>query len=323
MVESLLGFSRDVRAVRDFLNVNEVIHHTFEFIGYRIKSLGIRVHFDLDEDLPGTLADRHLLSQVFLNLFQNSIDALGDRGGSISIQSFHEDEWIYILFGDSGPGIRQELAEKIFDPFVSGEEKESGTGLGLHLCRKFLEDHGGDISLASSGRDSRFRIRIPIIDRRSAVRPESASQSAEQFDDKVRRILLIDDDVELAEGIGEALSEEFDVTRTARADEALELIKEYRFDAVVTDLRMPGMSGMDLYRRILQDRPEIAASFVFITGDMLDTYTRDFLEAVNRPALTKPFRPSELSKTVRILIRRNESSRTLAESTAAVAGAHP
>jgi two-component system nitrogen regulation sensor histidine kinase GlnL len=128
---------------------------------------------DYDPSLPATLADPDQLMQVFLNLIKNAAEAAGSQGGTIRLHTFYDLSLrlrkkdgpgktvpLQIEIIDDGPGIRPEIAEHIFEPFVSG--RENGTGLGLALVSKIIADHGGWIAVDSVPGRTVFRVSLPV-----------------------------------------------------------------------------------------------------------------------------------------------------------------
>jgi two-component system nitrogen regulation sensor histidine kinase GlnL len=129
---------------------------------------------DYDPSLPPTMADADQLMQVFLNLIKNASEAAGPKGGgTIRLRSFYDQSLrlrrkdgpgralpLQIEIIDNGPGIPPEIAEHIFEPFVSG--RENGTGLGLALVSKIVNDHGGWISVDSVPGRTVFRVSLPV-----------------------------------------------------------------------------------------------------------------------------------------------------------------
>lgn len=113
------------------------------------------------------------------------------------------------------------------------------------------------------------------------------------------RVLVVDDEENLRASLGQILAFEFDVTVCAGGAEALALIDGgARFDALLVDLMMPGMSGMDLHARLAERAPEQSARVVFLTGGAFTQRARDFLRATPNPRLEKPFDVEQLRATV-------------------------
>jgi len=145
---------------------------------------GMTIVEDYDPSLPPTLGDADQLQQVFLNLLKNAAQAAGAGGGTIRLRTFYDlslrlrrDDGqgqslpLQVEIIDDGPGIPPEIAEEIFDPFVSG--RENGTGLGLALVSKIISEHGGWISSDSVPGRTVFRISLPIAPREAQAKMET------------------------------------------------------------------------------------------------------------------------------------------------------
>jgi two-component system sensor histidine kinase AtoS len=117
----------------------------------------IKVHLDI-EDLPVIKGDDILLRQAFTNLIQNAVEAM-PAGGDLTIK-YATSNLLDVMVSDTGPGIAEDMADKIFLPFFT--TKDRGTGLGLSLVQKIIVSHGGSISVDSSERGATFRIRLPL-----------------------------------------------------------------------------------------------------------------------------------------------------------------
>jgi two-component system NtrC family sensor kinase len=173
-----------------------------------------------------------------------------------------------------------------------------GTGLGLPLCRGIVESHAGTIAVESPpAGGARFRIVLPvgtIPPEPNVISPIPASAEA-----RCKRILVVDDEPAMAELLAELLSDEghqVDVAENGKA--ALVRMESTRYDAVISDLRMPVLDGPGLYQEAERRFPELIARFGFITGDNLAQETRDFLARTAAPNLAKPFSIDELQRLV-------------------------
>ncbi|MEK7448035.1 MAG: ATP-binding protein [Planctomycetota bacterium] len=163
------------------VNLNSIIEKVFKLTEQRIKENEIGVTFQLNQEIPSFRADPNGLSQVISNLLANSLDVLKKKG-MITVQTKliapdparlqpdksvlagrHSGGQVEIFFLDSGPGIPDEIKDKIFDPFFSTKEKTKGTGLGLAITKNIIEQHGGSIRVESrAGQGSSFIILLPI-----------------------------------------------------------------------------------------------------------------------------------------------------------------
>ncbi|MGH9763350.1 MAG: PAS domain S-box protein [Blastocatellia bacterium] len=175
IIQNLLSFARKHERSEALINLNEMVERTLELRAYELQSQSIAVATELG-DVPPLSADWNLLQQVVLNLIINAEQALtnGRRGGRITIRTRHElsegCEWVSIIIGDDGPGIRPEYLPKVFQPFFTTKEQGKGTGLGLSISHKIVTDHGGKMWAESEvDHGATFIIKLPLLIGRTPV----------------------------------------------------------------------------------------------------------------------------------------------------------
>ena len=167
LILDMLSYAKDHEPVRMEMNINDVIASVVRPFILELCDQSIRLEQVLDPELPSLMAERNALHRVILNLFVNAMDALrdtGERDKRIRITTaLSEDQASMVLtMWDSGCGVPQDESEKIFGVFFSTKGSK-GTGLGLAVSRKIIEEHGGTIDVESTeGEWTEFRIRLPI-----------------------------------------------------------------------------------------------------------------------------------------------------------------
>jgi len=167
LMQNLLGFSRDNKNEESFVNVTSLIDRVTSFIAYKLRNLNIEIIKEYEPDLPEVFVDPNKLEQVFLNFVVNAMHAM-PQGGRIKITvrfvGSGGEGFVIIDFTDTGCGIPEENLRKIFDPFFTTKEKGVGTGLGLFICRRIIENYQGRIDLASKvGEGTMFTIKLPFL----------------------------------------------------------------------------------------------------------------------------------------------------------------
>jgi CheY-like chemotaxis protein len=199
---------------------------------------------------------------------------------------------VRVEVSDTGVGIEPALLAKIFDPFFTTKDLGMGTGLGLSICHGVVADLGGRIEVESTpGHGSTFRVILPKAPEASAVL-RSAPGSETPPDPARRRpsVLVVDDEPRILKIVAAVLGSDHDVTCEARADAALTRIRAgERFDAILCDLMMPQVTGMDLHETLVQIAPRQAEAMVFLTGGAFTPRARAFLERLSNPLVEKPF----------------------------------
>lgn len=265
----------------------------------------IGIELDFEKDLPLIKGDPTQIHQVFLNLLVNARDAMPE-GGQVTItvkaglpadsrkntRSGLPDAVLCIEVSDTGIGIPEEVVERIFDPFFTTKERGKGTGLGLSTASGILAAHGGKLTVRSRpGEGSTFRVLLPTV----SPEREAAEVSEEKPMGRGEEVLLVDDEPAILNSAGVTLEERgYKVTCCSDGESALTafLKRSGAFDLVVTDLNMPGMSGLELVRKLKGFYPDL--EFLFISG------SRDAGEVdadallVPESILTKPFLGHEL-----------------------------
>ncbi|MDO9531734.1 MAG: ATP-binding protein, partial [Deltaproteobacteria bacterium] len=159
----LLGFARRMEPMAERINVNEILDESIEFLKNEARYRSIEIQANYAPDLPLTTTDQAQLQQVFLNIINNAIDAIG-KDGEITINTrITKNNEIRVEIHDNGPGIPKEVLQKIFDPFFTTKEVGKGTGLGLSISYSIIEKLGGRIMVASEeGQGTTFTIYLPV-----------------------------------------------------------------------------------------------------------------------------------------------------------------
>ncbi|HDR7615673.1 TPA: PAS domain-containing protein [Bacillus mycoides] len=164
IITKFLAISKTREFTREPFPINTFLREYIQqLLASEVFLHNISIDYEFSTELDGVLVniDRHELVQVFLNLFQNAIDARGERPLSIQISSYRLDNFVRITFTDNGTGVPPAIQEYIFDPFFS--TKDSGTGLGLSVTKKIIQNHNGTLKMSSNQNGTTFTISIPIL----------------------------------------------------------------------------------------------------------------------------------------------------------------
>jgi len=160
----LLGFARRMEPVQERVNLNDILDDTIGFLENDARYRNIDIQTDFFEGLPSTTSDSSQLQQVFLNILNNAIDAIG-KDGEITVKTSHlaKINNLAVEISDNGPGIPKEMVDKIFDPFFTTKTVGKGTGLGLSISYSIIDKLGGRMMVASEqGKGTTFTIYLPI-----------------------------------------------------------------------------------------------------------------------------------------------------------------
>jgi len=172
IAESTARMSRLVGAVKAYaymdrgerveVDVHEGIETTLTVLGHKLKHTGIRVERDYDRELPRLTVHGAELNQVWTNLIDNAVDAMGDEG-VLTISTRRDGDWLRVDVADSGPGIPADVLPRIFDPFFTTKEVGRGTGLGLDTARRIVADrHHGSLTVDAAPGRTVFTVRLPL-----------------------------------------------------------------------------------------------------------------------------------------------------------------
>ena len=244
----------------------------------------------MDPNLPTTAGDFRQLQQVFLNILNNAVDAVGERkeeGGEISIRTRKLADRIFVEFTDNGPPVQN--PHRIFDPFYTTKPVGKGTGLGLSICYGILKEHGGEIEVRNLPHGVTFIVTLPLISAEALTCSEPAALTS---DGLASRVLLVESEEVVLHLEQELLEKKSVAFRSASdASEALEFLKHESFDAAIIDVNMPGaMSASALYIWIEQNRPDLAPRVIFTASSRHDSDTIELPSRCGCPLLTKPIR---------------------------------
>ncbi len=305
IVESLLKFARTAPPQKIYVNLNQTMRETLDLVDPHIRKHHIDLHLNLDPELPMTMADPGLVSQAFLNMLNNAWQAMEEKGGILSVQSYQRDHKISFLIRDTGLGIPPENLARIFDPFFSTKEVGKGTGLGLSISYGIIQSHEGVIHVESRhGEGSTFTIELPIRKPQESFESKTSSENKKTIS-KRGKILVIEDELSVRTLLQDMLSPHHQVKVVSDGHQAKDIITQEKFDVYLVDLRMPVMDGRALYQWMTETIPSEAEKVIFITGDTYDKTTQTFLMSVPRPQLMKPFQMEALQNVIMDVLDRS------------------
>ncbi|MGB0034715.1 MAG: ATP-binding protein [Candidatus Acidiferrales bacterium] len=289
IVQNLLSFARQHKPERTPVQLNQILEDTLILREYDLKLNNIQIHRELDPQLPQTGGDFNQLQQVFLNILNNAVDAIIEKGGKgeLWIRTAVVKNRLQVDLTDSGAGVQN--THRVFDPFYTTKPVGKGTGLGLSICYGIVKEHGGEIQVRNSPpRGATFTIYLPILEVQHSRHVEKLSRAQENASGKV---LLVDDEEAVLHIEQEVLRARGITVKTAQsARDAIDYLGRKSVDVVVTDLSMPGdVSAEDLYRWIAKHRPELATRVVFTISSARQGQESDVIRESGCPVVQKPF----------------------------------
>jgi len=160
----LLGFSKKITAQKDQVQINDLLNETLSFVEREAENNSITIVRNLAADLPTTMTDGPQLQQVFLNLINNALDAVGAKGVIEIATRKNADGKLVVECCDNGPGIAPQHLKQIFEPFFTTKDPDKGTGLGLYISYDIVKKLGGSISVENrKDGGALFRITLPVV----------------------------------------------------------------------------------------------------------------------------------------------------------------
>ncbi len=315
LVKQILAFSRQAKTDPVPLQPAAIINEVIKLLRATLPAT-IAIKEDIASDTWFIQADPTQIHQILMNLCTNAYHAMEEKGGTLTISlknkmlglkdlnpesSMQPGNFVQLSIEDTGVGIKPNIREKIFDPYFTTKEIGKGTGMGLATVHGIVQSYGGSIMCDSHpGQGTIFLISLPSVPALSAKGKEPAEQHANGRE----HILLIDDEDILVE-VGKAMLQRlgYKVTTRSNSIEALATFQDQpdAFDLIITDLTMPGMTGVDLSRRMLQIRPDLPV--ILCTG-YSSLLSEEKAKAMGiRGFAMKPFSKKEISQLIRRVLK--------------------
>jgi two-component system cell cycle sensor histidine kinase/response regulator CckA len=200
-------------------------------------------------------------------------------------------------------GIAADILGRVFDPFFTTKPIGVGTGLGLPICRSIVESFGGTMDLRSvHGEGTTVCVELPVHARHTDAPPAEPTRRSSRPPEGRSRVLVVDDEPLVASLLRRMLASKHDVSIATCGAEALKELESGAFDAIICDVMMPGMTGMDLYAVLHARDPNLARRFVFMTGGAFVPRVAEFLAAVDNPKLEKPFDLDTIARAIQHIV---------------------
>ncbi|MEP6995247.1 MAG: PAS domain S-box protein [Acidobacteriota bacterium] len=314
LTRQLLAFSRKQVFEAKVVDVNTLIVDATAKL-MRLIGDRIRLVTQLDPALGSVRADPGQLEQVISNLVINARDAM-PQGGTLTMRTENVDvdaasarkhfgitPGRYAVFGvaDTGAGIDAEAQKRVFEPFFTTKNKPHGAGLGLATAYGIVSQSGGQIFVSSEpGRGTEFAVYLP---RESAMRSLPIAESDRTPRSGVETILLVEDE-DAVRNLTRRLLETggYTVLEASSAEQALEVAQRHsgRLDMLLTDVVMPGISGPELARQLLESRPQIR--ILYVSGYPDEAMASQGILELDASFLQKPFTPETLVRRVREIL---------------------
>jgi CheY-like chemotaxis protein len=306
IVQGLRSFSRAEEETRIQLEISDVVGAAIRLTANEVKH---RAQLVCEmAPTPRVVADDGRLTQVFINLIVNAAHAIPEGNSDdnrITVRTLTDEHGHAVIeIEDTGSGMSLEVQARAFDPFFTTKEVGSGTGLGLSICHGIIGALGGQIAIDSAiGRGTRIRVVLPpapapVIAIQRVVTPAQAP-AAQRL-----RVLVVDDEPLVSDMLARVLRKDHEVVAVPCGRSALDQIASGAwFDAIVSDVMMPNMTGIELLDALVRLAPVQANRLIFLSGGVFTPETRARLDALGTMQLEKPISPKELRSAVMSVAR--------------------
>ncbi|AMJ61057.1 ATP-binding protein [Bosea sp. PAMC 26642] len=312
----LLAFARRQPLKREVFDASERVGAIVDMLNTVVGSR-IRIATELGAQACFVETDASQFETALVNMAVNARDAMQEEG-TLSIRVWRaarlptvtrktapSEDHVAVSITDTGHGIPPEKLDQIFEPFYTTKEVGRGTGLGLSQAYGFAKQSGGTLAVESEvGRGTTFTLYLPLVKRPAVIAERSVAADAEAPKKGYgRRVLVVEDNVQVGTFSTQLLQDlGYETTWAADANEALRLIEEVdEFDAVFSDVVMPGMSGVQLGQEIRRRRPGLPVVLTSGYSHVLAEEGRHGFEL-----LQKPYAAEELSRVLRRATRRGQ-----------------
>ena len=310
IVKDLLVFVRHREEERELVDLSRLAERTLTSQRATAMTRGVALMSALPQDLPPVLIDRAAIEQVLVNLIDNALDAVGPDG-TLSVSGRTAGNDVELIVEDDGHGVPDALVGRIFEPFFSTKGPGRGTGLGLSVSRGIAEQHGGSLRLENrpaSGIGARFILSLPAsFEAAGSVRDDLSARPFPgppvRGDGAAAEVMLIDDEAGVRSTVGRLFKRAgWNVREAATGDDGLAWltgVPESDAPAVILcDLKMPGLTGREVYEQLVVRRPTLAPRLIFVTGDVVESASNGFVAASGRDVVEKPFTVAEIARAV-------------------------
>jgi PAS domain S-box-containing protein len=313
LVKQILSFSRKNNEEKSPVLLGCLCKEALKLIRASLPST-INIVTKIDKNCAPAKANSTQMHQIVMNLCTNAYHAMKDNGGTLALSveevTFSDEDaildfeikpgkYVKLEISDTGIGIPKENLDKIFEPYFTSKPKDEGTGLGLSVVHGIVKEHDGYIAVYSElNRGSTFQIYLPVLERRAHARCKEERET--QYQQGNEKVMLVDDEEIIGNLEAKILTKlGYDVVAFTSSEKAIEFFKKNHsdFDLVITDMTMPGLSGIDLTKKIHEIDPDFPVIVCTGFSELIDK--NKALDIGIKDYIMKPFSIAGFSRTIR------------------------
>jgi len=312
IVRDLLTFAHSQKPDMQKINLNDLLRETLDLVKLEMEQDDVEIRRTFNPDLRETSGNPYQLQQVFINILTNGRQALRsvDRKRIIHIKTSEYNGYILVEISNNGPGIPIKYLGNIFDPFFTTKKICSGTGLGLSLSYGIIKNHDGDILVKNNEEYGvTFLIKLPIqtVEEYNFLKESTTGKLEKDTGYDQLSVLVVDDEESICKLIKQILElmefRNIDVTNSG--NEALEMLRNKRYNLLITDINLPDVNGIELYKKIEVLGIPMPECTIFTSGEIIEDLYLDVPENHTFDYLKKPFSVNDFITTIKSLLLGN------------------
>lgn len=304
IIANMKEFLHKNEDAKEYVSVREILKSALMFLSPSIKKSKVDVKIVSQENDPIIYVNKIKIEQVLINLIQNALDALLEFGTinpkiEIIVQTTNNGH-ITIEVLDNGPGIKEEDREKIFTTFFTTKEVGKGTGLGLSIANRILEAHQGKLELIDSTIGARFQVTLPSVAISSYVNGdwEKIYNDSSSF----KKILVVDNEAAILNlCLSYLKNTDFYFLGATSPNEAIDQLKRINIDLIITDIKMPGMSGVEFVEKLRASGIKTPV-FYMTAKSSIDKFQESKNKLNISGVIIKPFTKEEFISSIETVI---------------------
>ncbi|MFW5871731.1 MAG: hybrid sensor histidine kinase/response regulator [bacterium] len=306
IIKNMKDFLYQAEDKKEYYHLEEVVDHSIELVKPFFEEANIKLVKEVEGNNHITMINKVRIEQVIVNLLKNALDALVENkvaNGNVVIKLAKDSlkRHDIITVSDNGPGINQDLHDKIFSPFFTTKEMGNGTGLGLSISSKIVEAHQGKLQLSKAQKgETTFTLTLPSLELSSYSVNESLSQSRGK---NGKKILVVDNEVQILNVLNTFFQDEDLIFIGSNSgEEALRFLDEIDIDVIITDYQMPEMNGSQLAQAIREKNKDVPILYM-TSSKNLEYFQKDKDVYQISGLIVKPFTKEEVINTIKMTLK--------------------